>query len=63
MHRLAASGYYTIEAKAFDSSGNASLTDTVQVVIEEVVVVADSLPPSVTILSPSNGSTLGIEQP
>jgi subtilisin family serine protease len=54
----ATSGFYTIEAKAFDTSGNASLINTVQVVIEEVVVIADSLPPTVTILSPSNGSTL-----
>ena len=54
----AAGGYYTIEAKAFDSTGNVSLADTVQVVVEEVVVVTDSLPPVVTILSPSNGATL-----
>ena len=55
----AASGFYTIEVKAFDTSGNASLVDTVQIVIEEPIVEApDSLPPSVNILSPSGGSTL-----
>lgn len=55
----AASGYYTIEAKAFDTSGNASLADTVQIVIEEPIVeTPDSLPPLVSILSPSSGSTL-----
>ena len=55
----ASAGYYTIEAKAFDTSGNASMVDAVQVVIEEIVVVADSVPPMVTILSPANGSSLG----
>ncbi len=55
----AASGYHTVEAKAFDSSGNPSLIDAAQVLIEEIIIVADTLPPSVTILSPSNGSTLG----
>ncbi|OEU75948.1 MAG: alkaline serine protease, partial [Desulfuromonadales bacterium C00003093] len=57
----ATSGYYTIEVKAFDSSGNSSPADSVQVIIEEiieVIEVIDNLPPMVTILSPSNGSTL-----
>ena len=58
------SGYYTIEAMAFDTSGNVSLTDAVQVFIDEPVVdepvvdVADSLPPIVSILAPTSGSTL-----
>ena len=55
----AASGYYVVEAKAFDTSGNDSMADTAEVVIEEVVAVADSLPPRVTIQSPANGATLG----
>jgi len=54
----AASGDYVVEAKAFDTSGNDSMTDTAEVIIEEVVVVADNLSPSVTIQSPANGSTL-----
>ncbi len=70
----AGSGYYTIEAMAFDTSGNVSLTDTVQVfnegpVVEEPVVegpvvegpvvdAADNLPPIVSILAPASGSTL-----
>lgn len=54
----ATGGDYLIEAKAFDSSGNVSLADTILVFIEEVVVVSDSLPPAVTVLSPANGATL-----
>ena len=54
----AAGGVYTIEARAFDSSGNVSQTDAVQVIIEDIPVVTDNLPPMVTILSPSNGITL-----
>jgi len=55
----AASGYYVVEAKAFDTSDNESMTDSVEVIVEEVVVVADNLPPSVTISSPANGAILG----
>ena len=63
------SGYYTVEAMAFDTSGNASLVDTAQVFVEEQVIqepvgeepvgeVVDSLPPIVSILAPTSGSTL-----
>lgn len=54
----AASGYYVIEAKATDSSGNVSAADSVQVVIEEVVVLVDNTPPVTLISSPAPGATL-----
>ncbi len=53
------SGSHIVEAKAFDAAGNVSPADSAQVFIEEIVEVVDEVPPTVTILSPSNGAALG----
>lgn len=51
-------GFHTVEVLAFDGAGNVSLPASAQVYVEEIVKVVDTVPPAVTILSPSNGFTL-----
>ncbi len=49
-------GVHTLQAKAYDTAGNSSLSPIVNVNVYNFI--ADTTPPSVVITSPANGSTL-----
>lgn len=51
-------GTYVIESLATDLSGNVSAGDSITVFVEEVVIIADTSAPVVTITSPSAGENL-----
>ncbi|MBI5821709.1 MAG: S8 family serine peptidase [Verrucomicrobia bacterium] len=56
---LVSDGIHTLQARAYDAAGNAGVSPTVNIVVQNIV---SGIGPTVAITSPANGSTVSSQQ-